>query len=62
MIGTGSQRSQPGEAISVFWLSWAGAAETTTTTASDKLTITANGTRLATFSNLNHITDYLQHT
>jgi hypothetical protein len=33
-----------------------------TTTAFDKLTITANGTTLATFSNLNHNTGYAQHT
>jgi hypothetical protein len=44
-----------------FWLH-IDTAETTTTTAFDKLTITANGTTLATFSNLNHITGYLQHT
>jgi Putative Ig domain len=43
-----------------FWLH-IDTAETTTTTAFDKLTITANGTTLATFSNLNHITGYLQH-
>jgi subtilase family serine protease len=36
--------------------------ETTSTTAFDKLTITANGTTLATFSNLNHNTGYTQHT
>jgi hypothetical protein len=28
----------------------------------DKLTITANGTTLATFSNLNHASGYTQHT
>jgi subtilase family serine protease len=44
-----------------FWLH-IDTAETTTTTAFDKLTITANGTTLATFSNLNHITGYAQHT
>src|SRR5579863_6058818 len=44
-----------------FWLH-IDTAERTTTTAFDKLTITANGTTLATFSNLNHITGYLQHT
>jgi hypothetical protein len=43
-----------------FWLH-IDTAETTTTTAFDKLTITANGTTLATFSNLNHITGYAQH-
>ena len=36
-------------------------AETTTTTQFDKLTVTANGTALATFSNLNHATGYQQH-
>jgi hypothetical protein len=36
-------------------------AETTTTTQFDKLTVTANGTTLATFSNLNHATGYQQH-
>jgi subtilase family serine protease len=44
-----------------FWLH-IDTAETTTTTAYDVLTITANGTTIATFSNLNHITGYLQHT
>jgi hypothetical protein len=43
-----------------FWLH-VDTAETTTTTQFDKLTITANGTTLATFSNLNHISGYLQH-
>jgi Putative Ig domain len=43
-----------------FWLH-IDTAETTTTTAFDKLTITANGTTIATFSNLNHATGYLQH-
>src|SRR5262249_17634071 len=37
-------------------------AETTTTPQFDKLTITANGTTLATFSNLNHASGYTQHT
>jgi subtilase family serine protease len=44
-----------------FWLH-IDTAETTTTTAFDKLTITANGTTIATFSNLNHATGYQQHT
>ena len=44
-----------------FWLH-IDTAETTTTTAYDKLTITANGTTLATFSNLNHHSGYTQHT
>jgi Putative Ig domain len=44
-----------------FWLH-IDTAETTTTTAFDKLTITANGTTIATFSNLNHATGYTQHT
>jgi serine protease len=44
-----------------FWLH-IDTAETTTTTQFDKLTITANGTTLATFSNLNHISGYAQHT
>jgi hypothetical protein len=43
-----------------FWLH-IDTAETTTTTTFDKLTVTANGTTLVTFSNLNHITGYLQH-
>jgi hypothetical protein len=43
-----------------FWLH-IDTAETTTTTAFDKLTITANGTTLATFSNLNHAGGYQQH-
>jgi serine protease len=43
-----------------FWLH-IDTAETTTTTAFDKLTVTANGTTLATFSNLNHATGYTQH-
>ena len=44
-----------------FWLH-IDTAETTTTTAFDKLTVTANGTTIATFSNLNHNTGYTQHT
>ncbi len=44
-----------------FWLH-IDTAETTTTTAFDKLTITANGTTIATFSNLNHANGYTQHT
>jgi hypothetical protein len=44
-----------------FWLH-IDTAETTTTTAFDKLTVTAGSTTLATFSNLNHITGYAQHT
>ena len=44
-----------------FWLH-IDTAETTTTTAFDKLTITANGTTIATFSNLNHANGYQQHT
>ena len=44
-----------------FWLH-IDTAETTRTTAFDKLTITANGTTIATFSNLNHNTGYTQHT
>ena len=44
-----------------FWLH-IDTAETTTTTQFDKLTITANGTVLATFSNLNHANGYTQHT
>ena len=44
-----------------FWLH-IDTAETTTTTQFDKLTITANGTTMATFSNLNHNTGYAQHT
>jgi hypothetical protein len=43
-----------------FWLH-IDTAETTTTTQYDKLTITANGTTLATFSNLNHASGYQQH-
>jgi serine protease len=43
-----------------FWLH-IDTAETTTTTAFDKLTITANGTTIATFSNLNHNSGYTQH-
>ncbi|PYC74476.1 hydrolase [Streptomyces tateyamensis] len=37
-------------------------AETTTSTAYDKLVLTANGTTLATYSNLNHNTGYAQKT
>ena len=44
-----------------FWLH-IDTAETTTTTQFDKLTITANSTTIATFSNLNHIPGYAQHT
>jgi hypothetical protein len=44
-----------------FWLH-IDTAETTKTTAFDVLTITANGTTIATFSNLNHNTGYTQHT
>jgi serine protease len=44
-----------------FWLH-IDTAETTTTTQYDMLTITANGTTLATFSNLNHASGYQQHT
>jgi serine protease len=44
-----------------FWLH-IDTAETTTTTPYDKVTITANGTTLATFSNLNHASGYTQHT
>jgi hypothetical protein len=44
-----------------FWLH-IDTAETTTTTAFDKLTVTANGTTIATFSNLNHASGYTQHT
>jgi hypothetical protein len=43
-----------------FWLH-IDTAETSTTTAFDKLTITANGTTIATFSNLNHASGYQQH-
>jgi hypothetical protein len=43
-----------------FWLH-IDTAETTTTTAFDKLTITANGTTIATLSNLNHASGYQQH-
>jgi subtilase family serine protease len=44
-----------------FWLH-IDTAETTTTTQFDKLTVTANSTTLATFSNLDHNTGYAQHT
>ncbi len=43
-----------------FWLH-IDTSETTTTTAFDKLTVTENGTTIATFSNLNHNTGYTQH-
>jgi len=43
-----------------FWLH-IDTAETTTTTPYDKLTITANGTTIATFSNLNHASGYQKH-
>jgi hypothetical protein len=43
-----------------FWLH-IDTAETTTTAQFDKLTITANGTTLATFSNVNHASGYTQH-
>jgi serine protease len=44
-----------------FWLH-IDTSETTTTTQFDKLTVTVNGTTLATFSNLNHNSGYTQHT
>ncbi|MEU5384892.1 phospholipase D-like domain-containing protein [Kitasatospora cineracea] len=44
-----------------YWLH-VDTAETTTTTAYDKLTVTANGTTVATHSNLDHRTGYAQHT
>jgi len=44
-----------------FWLH-IDTAETTTTTQFDRLTVTANGTTLAAFSNLNHLNGYAQHT
>jgi hypothetical protein len=44
-----------------FWLH-IDTAEVTTTTPYDKLTITANGTTVATFSNLNHASGYQLHT
>jgi serine protease len=44
-----------------FWLH-IDTSETTTTTQFDKLTVTINGTTVATFSNLNHNTGYAQHT
>jgi serine protease len=44
-----------------FWLH-IDTAETTTTTAFDKLTVTAGSTTLGTFSNLNHNSGYTQHT
>jgi serine protease len=43
-----------------FWLH-IDTAETTTTTQYDKLTITANGTTIARFSNLNHASGYQHH-
>ena len=43
-----------------FWLH-IDTSETTTTTAFDKLTVTAGSTTLATFSNLNHASGYQQH-
>jgi subtilase family serine protease len=43
-----------------FWLH-VDTAETTTTTPFDTLTVTANGTTLGTFSNLNHNTGYTQY-
>ncbi|MFJ5921795.1 phospholipase D-like domain-containing protein [Kitasatospora sp. NPDC092948] len=44
-----------------YWLH-VDTAETTTTTAYDTLTVTANGTAVATHSNLDHNTGYTQHT
>jgi hypothetical protein len=44
-----------------FWLH-IDTAETTTTTANDKLTVSAGGTTLAIFSNLDHASGYTQHT
>ncbi|MFJ8440791.1 phospholipase D-like domain-containing protein [Kitasatospora griseola] len=44
-----------------YWLH-VDTAETSTTTAYDKLTVTANGTAVATHSNLDHNTGYTQHT
>jgi hypothetical protein len=44
-----------------FWLH-IDTAETTTTTQFDRLTVTANSTTLATFSNLNRGSGYAQHT
>jgi hypothetical protein len=44
-----------------FWLH-IDTAETTRTVAYDKLTVTANGTTVATFSNLNAASGYTQHT
>ena len=43
-----------------FWLH-IDTAETTTTTAYDKLTVAVNGTTIATFSNLNHANGYQFH-
>jgi hypothetical protein len=42
-----------------FWL-YINTSETTTTTAYDKLTVSAGGTTLATYSNLNHSSGYVQ--
>ena len=42
-----------------FWLH-VDTAETTTSTAYDRLTVKAGGTNLATYSNLNHSTGYVQ--
>ncbi|HEY9474706.1 MAG TPA: hypothetical protein VIS06_12755, partial [Mycobacteriales bacterium] len=44
-----------------FWMH-IDTAETTTTTAFDKVTVKAGSTTLATFSNLNHISGYASHT
>ncbi|KDN81644.1 phospholipase D-like domain-containing protein [Kitasatospora cheerisanensis] len=44
-----------------YWLH-VDTAETSTTTAYDKLTVTANGATVATHSNLDHNTGYTQHT
>jgi len=43
-----------------FWLH-IDTSETTTTTAYDKLTVSLGGTTLATYSNLNHASGYVQH-
>jgi hypothetical protein len=43
-----------------FWLH-IDTSETTTTTQFDKLTVSANGTTLATFSNLSHLSGYALH-
>jgi hypothetical protein len=47
------------KATASFWLH-IDTAETTTTTAYDKLTVQANSTTLATYSNLNHNSGYVQ--